>query len=139
MTSKDVHNMVYRLRQSKRQGDLHERVRVVLEDFSSTDGNVVRVYKGEDDTAHCITLATKNMRRHFSCFGEILIIDSTHGTNSSQYKLMGMMVHDAFGHGQFVQHAVIDAESSVNMSSAFQAFKETNPQWADIVKVVMVR
>ena len=138
MSSKDVHNLVYRLRKSKRPGELHSRVKAVLDEFASYDGNVVRVFKNEANVANCITLATKNMRQHFATFGQIVIMDSTHGTNSSQYKLFGMMVHDKYGRGQFVQHALIHSENKINFTSVIEAFKESNPQWNDVLKVIMV-
>lgn len=35
------------------------------------------------------------------------------GTNSSKYKFYSFMVQDGFGKGQFVQHNLVDAETSV--------------------------
>jgi hypothetical protein len=40
------------------------------------------------------------MRALFSAFPEVLLVDATHGTNTSFYKLFSFMVH---GHGQQVQ------------------------------------
>ena len=131
--------MVYKMKKARRHGETHDRVRALLGEFAEDDGNVVRVFKDEDSVAHCITFATRQMRQYFAAFPEILLIDATHGTNDSLYKLFSIMVTDTFGHGQFVQHAVIDSENKTNMTSAIQAFKECNPQWKEGLKVLMVR
>ena len=39
----------------------------------------------------------------FDQFPEVLLLDATHGTNISNYKLFSFMVHDSFGKGQYVQ------------------------------------
>ena len=129
---------MYSQRQAKRSGDVHDRVRQLLSEFSSESGNVVRVYKDQTQIAHCITFATRHMRQYFACFPEILLVDATHGTNASQYKLFSFMVTDGFGHGQFVQHALIDAENLLNMTSAVESFKEVHPLWSERLKVIVV-
>ncbi|ETP55087.1 hypothetical protein F442_00318 [Phytophthora nicotianae P10297] len=65
-------------------------------------------------------------------FPEALCIDATHGTNCNSF-----MVTDKFGSGAFVQHALIDGETKLNMKCALKAFKENNTAWRD-VKVVIV-
>ena len=82
VTPEDVHNLLYRLRQERHriQGDVHKRVRALLDEFVEQEGNVARVFKDEEsDVASCITLQTKAMRKFYKVFPEILIIDATHG------------------------------------------------------------
>ena len=54
------------------------------------------------------------------------------------YKLFSFMVIDSFGHGQFAQHALMDAENASNMKCSIDAFKEAHPGWKEGLKVLMV-
>ncbi|KAG6944337.1 hypothetical protein JG688_00017134, partial [Phytophthora aleatoria] len=57
-TMKDVHNLVTRLQQgSYAFPTIEERIRVILEDFSSKQDNVTRVYSNEEVIWDCITFA----------------------------------------------------------------------------------
>lgn len=82
MTAKDIHNILYRNKAKREldEGDVHIRVRQVLEDFASIPGNICHVYKTEDDVASCISFQTLQMRKYMKVFPEILVIDATHGT-----------------------------------------------------------
>lgn len=57
--------------------------------------------------ATCITLQTKHMREMSPKFPEVLLIDATHGTNASKYKVFSFIAYDVFGKGQYVQHAIV--------------------------------
>ncbi|KAF1785841.1 hypothetical protein GQ600_4156 [Phytophthora cactorum] len=60
-------------------------------------------------------------------FPKVLLLDSTHGTNSSKYKMSSLMTDDVFGHN----------ESHACMLDAIDAFKETNPSW-DTIRAIMI-
>ncbi|ETL90853.1 hypothetical protein L917_10552, partial [Phytophthora nicotianae] len=49
--------------------------------------------------ATCITLQTKHMRQIFEQFPEVLLMDATHRTNKSKYKVFSLMAHDTFQKG----------------------------------------
>eukprot|EP00644_Phytophthora_capsici_P007316 jgi/Phyca11/55771/gw1.21.167.1 len=72
------------------------------------------------------------MRELFDRFPEVLMIDATHGTNSSKYKVFSIMAHDVFGKGQFVQHAVVQNERRPTLLTALEEFKKNNPAWSRI-------
>jgi hypothetical protein len=59
------------------------------------------------------------------------------GTNAERYKLFSFVVRDAFGIGQYVQHALIDGETKANFLTALQEFKRNNPSWRDVEVVVV--
>jgi hypothetical protein len=67
------------------------------------------------------------MRELFERFPEVVMIDATHGTNLSKYKVFSIMAHDAFGKGQFVQHAVMQNERNPTLLTALEQFKRYNP------------
>ncbi|OWY99608.1 hypothetical protein PHMEG_00029363 [Phytophthora megakarya] len=77
------------------------------------------------------------MRRFFEAFPEVVMIDATHGTNASKYKLFSFMIDDTFGHGQYVQHALVENESQACMHDAIQAFKKNNPSW-DRIRAIII-
>lgn len=77
------------------------------------------------------------MRSVFYQFPEVLLIDATHGTNASKCKVFSFMTHDAFGKGQFVQHAAVQNERRETLLTAMEAFKESNPSWTKVQCVLI--
>ncbi|KAE8891900.1 hypothetical protein PF003_g24016 [Phytophthora fragariae] len=112
--NQDVHNLVRKLKkQSDTAPTSAKRLRQWMIEFSAEPGNIGRIFvdKVQKKTvATCITLQTEHMRELFDRFPEVLMIDATHGTNVSKYKVFSIMAHDVFGKGQFVQHAVLQNE-----------------------------
>ncbi|KAG2821837.1 hypothetical protein PC119_g4418 [Phytophthora cactorum] len=53
------------------------------------------------------------MRRCIEVFPQVLMMGATHNTNDARYKLFSFMIHDVFGHGQYVQHALMENESAI--------------------------
>ncbi|KAE9144650.1 hypothetical protein PF004_g33070, partial [Phytophthora fragariae] len=76
------------------------------------------------------------MKRLFKAFPEVILVDSTHNTNVNRYKLFCFVVHDVFGKGQYVHHALVDSEHKDNLRRVMGIFKANNPDWAKI-QVVM--
>ncbi|OWZ02190.1 ABC transporter, partial [Phytophthora megakarya] len=56
------------------------------------------VFVDEAKPAQTITMQTRQMCRWFKIFPEALMIDATHNTNESRYKLFSFMVNDVYGH-----------------------------------------
>ncbi|KAE9265720.1 hypothetical protein PR003_g32369, partial [Phytophthora rubi] len=75
-------------------------------------------------------------KRLFAAFPEVVLVDSTHDTNVNRYKLFSFAVHDVFGRGQYVQHALVQTEEKPNLVLVVAVFKRNNPAWANI-RVVM--
>ncbi|OWZ06090.1 hypothetical protein PHMEG_00021706 [Phytophthora megakarya] len=47
------------------------------------------------------------------------------------------MIHDVSGHGQYVQHSLIENESAECLTVATSAFKFCNPSW-DQIRVIVI-
>lgn len=130
-SNQDVHNLVRRL---KKQGSTAttstKRLKKWMMEFSEEPGDVGRIFVdsvNDKRIATCITLQTKHMRELFDRFPEVLMIDATHGTNVSKYKVFSIMAQDVFGKGQFVQHAVVQNERRPTPLTALDEFKKNNP------------
>ncbi|OWZ07878.1 ABC transporter [Phytophthora megakarya] len=65
------------------------------------DHNMVsRMHEEHDeDLAQMITIQTRQMRRWFKAFPEVMLVEATHNTNESRYKLFSFMIHNVYGHG----------------------------------------
>ena len=99
VTLRDVHNMVSRLKEKRRgKGSTEERLEGVLRDVCKGRGNRATVYVDDEKTAQTITLQTRQMRRWFKAFPEVLLVDATHNTNDSRYKLFSFTVNNVYGH-----------------------------------------
>ncbi|KAF1791794.1 MULE transposase domain [Phytophthora cactorum] len=138
-TLKDVHNMVQgiRVKPSGNQTDA-ERAYVVLDEFCGQNGgNDAEVIVASDtDVAWVVTFQTSKMKRLFSDFPEVVMVDSTHNTSINRYKLFSFVVHDVFGKGQYVHHALVESEHKADLRKVVEIFKINNADWHKI-RVIM--
>ncbi|KAG2946070.1 hypothetical protein PC129_g1568 [Phytophthora cactorum] len=58
---------------------------------------LTRIYANEENVAQCISIQSAHMLSMFEHFPEVLLVDATHDSNSSNYKLFSFMVNDAMG------------------------------------------
>lgn len=99
VTLRDVHNLVRRLK-AKRRGatTVEDRLEAVLRKFCSVRGNTASIFVDDRKTTQTITMQTRQMGRFSDAFPEVVLLDSTHGTNAAKYKLFSFMIEDTFGH-----------------------------------------
>ncbi|ETL78584.1 hypothetical protein L917_20625, partial [Phytophthora nicotianae] len=130
----DVHNLVTKLKEKRKGGaTTEERLETVLRELCETRGNWTTVFGNDTKTAQTITMQTRQMRRCFKAFPEVLLVDATHNTNESCNKLFSFMVNDVYGHvGQYVHHSLMENESNECLSDAIRSFKFNNPSWEKI-------
>ncbi|KAE9262408.1 hypothetical protein PF001_g32068, partial [Phytophthora fragariae] len=138
---RDIHNLVASLK-AKDHGTatVAEQLHKWMLEFSEEEGNIGRIFVdliNEKKIATCVTIQTRSMREMFDRFPEVLLIDATHGTNSSKYKVFSFMAHDCFGHGQYVQHALVQNERYETLQTAIETFKKHNPAWEKLRCVVI--
>ncbi|KAK1934612.1 Zinc finger SWIM domain-containing protein 3 [Phytophthora citrophthora] len=140
-TTQDIHNLVRKLKQRTHTASTSgKRLKQWISEFSQEPGNVGGVFVDSVQNktgATCITLQTKHMRELFHRFPEVVMIDATHGTNSSKYKVFSIMAHDAFGKGQFIHHAAVQNERNPTLATALEEFKKTNPVWTKIKRILI--
>ncbi|KAG3136275.1 hypothetical protein PI126_g17886 [Phytophthora idaei] len=116
-----------RVKQSGNQTDV-ERAYVVLDEFCGQNGgNDAEVIVASDtDVAWVVTFQTSKMKRLFSAFPEVVMVDSTHNTSINRYKLFSFVVHDVFGKGQYVHHALVESKHKANLRKVVEIFKINN-------------
>ncbi|KAG2821896.1 hypothetical protein PC116_g6717 [Phytophthora cactorum] len=68
-----------------------------LFEFSTGPRQLTRIYANEENVAQCISIQSAHMLSMFEHFPEVLLVDATHDSNSSNYKLFSFMVNDAMG------------------------------------------
>ncbi|ETO59111.1 hypothetical protein F444_22515 [Phytophthora nicotianae P1976] len=126
-TPKYVQNLVQKLKtREQRDGPsgTDKRLKKWMKQFGDVPGNVGRIFLGDvgdvgaKKVATCITLQAKHMRTLFDQFREVLMIDTTHGTNRSKYKVFSFMAHDTFG-------------------MAMEEVKANNPAWTRLQCVLV--
>ncbi|GMF52109.1 unnamed protein product [Phytophthora fragariaefolia] len=118
---------ILRLKKQEDSGSTSaKRLKQWMVEFSEEPRNVGRIF------VNSIRDKTKHMRQLFDRFPEVLMIDATHRTNSSKYKVSSIMTHDIFGKGQFVQHAVVQNERRTTFLTVLEEFKRNNPVWRRI-------
>ncbi|KAE9225799.1 hypothetical protein PF004_g11829 [Phytophthora fragariae] len=113
----DVHNLPAKLKKEEEAGStVSKRLSETLNRFCEEEKyGVAHVDIDRVDNeaiARCIVLQTTHMRSLLSSFPETILVDATHGTNAERYRLFSFMVHDSFGHGQHVQHALLTDEKT---------------------------
>ncbi|OWZ09543.1 LOW QUALITY PROTEIN: hypothetical protein PHMEG_00017738 [Phytophthora megakarya] len=76
-----------------------------------------------------------HMRSLLSAFPEVLLMDATHRTNASRYKLFSFMVHDSFGRGQHVT-LYLPMKRRIHFA-AITKFKKCNPSSTEMRCIVV--
>jgi hypothetical protein len=152
-TLKDIHNLISRIKRDKRGGaTAEERTESVLRELCENKDAAACIYTDSERVAQTLTFQTPQMRRLFAAFPEVVMIDSTHATNSRRYKLFSFLVQDLDGkvrnvHAvcrrlyvhltfQYAQHALMTSESKSNMIDTVRSFKINNPAWRSIRVIV---
>ncbi|ETL38232.1 hypothetical protein L916_10168 [Phytophthora nicotianae] len=131
---RDVPNLVQRLKAKHRgSGTVEKRLEAVLRKFCSYQGNRASIFVDESETTQTITMQTRQMKRFLEAFPDVVMVDSTHET---KFKLFSFMINNIFGHGQYVQHSLVENKSHACMKDAISAFKENNPTW-DKIRAIM--
>ncbi|OWZ04414.1 ABC transporter [Phytophthora megakarya] len=115
-TLRDVHNMVAIMRETRRGSDtVKQRLEPLLRRFCQC----LSVFVDDLDVTQTITIQTHQMRRWFKAFTEVLLVDATHNTNESKYKLFSFIIHDSA------------------LTVLVNAFKFSNPSW-DQVRIIII-
>ncbi|KAG6976499.1 hypothetical protein JG688_00001309, partial [Phytophthora aleatoria] len=99
-------------------------------------GNTTTIYVDDDKLAQIIMFQTLQMRRFFEVLPQVLMVDATHNTNDARYKLFSFMIHGVFGHGQYVQHTLMENEGADCLTNAVTSVKSFNVAW-DQVRVII--
>jgi len=75
----------------------------VLQEFVDQHrGNSARVFVEDgSEVAVAVVFQSARMNRLFRAFPEVMLVDTTHGTNANQYKLLSFAVTDIFGKVMF--------------------------------------
>lgn len=58
---------------------------------------MVALYVDESSVLQTVAFQSRKMRRLFDAFPEVLLVDTTFGTNTNRYKLFSFVVHDING------------------------------------------
>ncbi|DBA00659.1 TPA: LOW QUALITY PROTEIN: hypothetical protein N0F65_003588, partial [Lagenidium giganteum] len=144
VTNKYMQNIITRIKREVKTEGVDERVRMFLDEFvASNAGNTASVcvvdsapdsaMAAERSKAACIERGNAGNVRAIP-----EVVDTTQGTNYLRHKLFFFMVIDAFGVGQFVQHAFIDQETNLSLAFCVDTSKKQNSRW-DEIQAVMVR
>ena len=65
-------------------------------------------------------MQNKFMRDMYHRFSNLLIMDGTHKINRKNYQLIGFMVVDQYGRGQFVQYTYSESNSASHVACALE-------------------
>ncbi|KAE9300970.1 hypothetical protein PR003_g22640 [Phytophthora rubi] len=129
----DVDSMVRAHSASIVGGDDNEVTSRELTLFTAANKeNVSSVADTEAGETGVISLATAHMRRIFSRFSELLLVDGSHKTNRYNYQLLTFMSMNEFGEGTVVQHSLLEANGDWHMDKAICHFKRLHLWWSGI-------
>ncbi|OWZ18164.1 hypothetical protein PHMEG_0007792 [Phytophthora megakarya] len=123
----DVNNLVRAHSAALIGGGDNEATTRELAGFAAVDKeNISSVADTAVGQTGVISLATSHMRRVFSRFSELLLVDCRHKTNRYNYQLLTFMCMNEFGEG------------SVHMDKAICHFKRSHPTKIKLVRVIIV-
>lgn len=167
MDLRDVHNLLASLKHEGGDGKTDEsRAVELLREFCDSDGGNSAAISADDSSGlvHAVCFQTASQKRLFKAFPEVVLVDTTHGTNKNCYKLFSFLVNDVFGkvklfctkccitcpllyriipdalasyvQGQYVHHALVESETKDILLFCVNEFKQSNPAWSKIQVVV---
>jgi hypothetical protein len=85
-------------RDSKGDKTDEERSVEMLREFCQTDSNSAAIsMNNSSGLVHVMCFQTARQKRPFKAFPEVILVDTTHGTNKNYYKLFRILVDDVFG------------------------------------------
>ncbi|KAE9229526.1 hypothetical protein PF004_g10751 [Phytophthora fragariae] len=132
---RDVHNIIQSQKRATRGNKSNaERTDILLNEFCGQDaGNSAKVVvDSTSKVVQAVVFLSARMKRLFEAFPEVVLVDTTHGTNRNGYKLFSFVFYHVFGKGQYVQHVLLLNETKPNLNVAVSFFKENNPAWRKI-------
>ncbi|OQV14453.1 hypothetical protein BV898_11295 [Hypsibius exemplaris] len=146
LITKDVHNLVTKLKTDRRKGASEADVTFALLNKLKADhpgGNVqwkttprLNATSGEMvDVLTCVFIQTAGMIKLLKECGEVLFMDGTYRVNIERYYLWSCVVMDKYGTGQCVALAFLENETDQNMRQFFNLLHESV---TDITKVLFV-
>ncbi|OWY96268.1 hypothetical protein PHMEG_00033509 [Phytophthora megakarya] len=87
------------------------------------EGNsAVVVVDCETDAALVAKFQSEKDEAAFQSFSDVIMVDTTHDTNSDIYKLFSFVVHDS----EYVHHALVQTELMINLRVVLVLFKSNN-------------
>lgn len=131
-TLKDLHN----LKQKCNKATGANVLETVLDELTRFESNVVKVFADENHIVEGIYFQDERMRKYFSIYPELLVIDATYSLNDRRMPLMLLMVEDGNGESQIVAFFIIKTEKSGTISKMLEYFKMGNGNTSEI-KVIM--
>ncbi|RLN65539.1 hypothetical protein BBJ28_00026126, partial [Nothophytophthora sp. Chile5] len=134
----DVDNMVRRSKAVSGLSDDDATAAEVAAFNASHPENLATVSENESGEAGVISLSSVHMRKMFSRFPELVMIDSSHKTNCHNYQLLTFMVMNELGEGSVVQHSLVEANGDWHMERAIDHFRRANPDGLKLLRVLMV-
>ncbi|ETI35014.1 hypothetical protein F443_18594 [Phytophthora nicotianae P1569] len=102
--------------------------------------NVSTVSETPCGETRVLSLVSKHMRRVYSRFSELLLVDCSHKTNRFRYnyQLLTFMTMHKFGEGTVVQQSLIEANGDWHMERAVEHFKRSHPTRIHLLRVIVV-
>uniref|UniRef100_H3H4E9 ZSWIM1/3 RNaseH-like domain-containing protein n=1 Tax=Phytophthora ramorum TaxID=164328 RepID=H3H4E9_PHYRM len=135
----DVDNMVRVHASSVATVDDNDATARELAVFAAADlENVSAVAETAGGETGVISLASAHMRRIYSRFSELLLVDCSHKTNRYNYQLLTIMTMNEFGEGAVVQQSLLEANGDWHMERAVAHFKRLHPTRIDRLRVIVV-
>ncbi|OWY93485.1 hypothetical protein PHMEG_00037110 [Phytophthora megakarya] len=86
------------------------------------ENSAVVVVDCATDTALVAKFQSEKDEVVFQSFSEVIMVDTTHDTNSNIYKLFSFVVHDS----EYVHHAFVQTKHMVNLRVVVELFKSNN-------------
>ncbi|KAK1948275.1 Zinc finger SWIM domain-containing protein 3 [Phytophthora citrophthora] len=131
----DVDNLVRAHSASLVGGDDNEATARELASFAAADKeNISSVAETAVGETGVISLATAHMRRIFSRFSEILLVDCSHKTNRYNYQLLTFMCMNEICRATFS----LEANGDWHMDKAICHFKRSHPTTIKLLRVIIV-
>lgn len=128
VTLKDISNINTKMNRSSNGTELEDAVLFL----KNVEGSTVEVLIQEYNVLEGIFYQSKDMKKSFELYPEILLCDATYKLNNLRMPLYIFLIINGNGNGEIAATFLLANENTQNIMEMIKIFKKFNERWCDI-------
>lgn len=137
ITLRDIHNMKSKLKSNKMNTNDGSPLESIYAELIKKDGMIAEIIASEEgNELEGIYIQDERMRKYFSLYPELVMMDATYKVNDRRMPLFVVVIVDGNGETQIVALFILRSENYNTVTQMLNKFKEVNPKH-DQIKVIL--
>lgn len=137
ITLRDIHNYKSKLNSNEMNTDDGSPLESIYAELTKSDGMIAEIIASEEgNELEGIYIQDERMRKYFSLYPELVIMDATYKVNDRRMPLFVVVIVDGNGETQIVALFILKSENYNTVTQMLNKFKEVNAKH-DQIKVIL--